>query len=378
MPSRSRPSRSSRSRTRRRKHHRKHPEIDKNDPEIIWRTDQHRYLRRLEAQLEERYKTVRYTEAELTSLGYKLGAPLDVDDPKPLDLDSRFFVPATPAQVEEALHDYDQGLDGSWSCYPPIVVPRRAACRGQNANRTFESRLKTYYAQRANEADWISGYFRHAASVGEPDNWVWCPNGWLIQMLSRFLYKDEAQRHMERGWRSPSGEPVVQECGWVPWYYAKDFYGTHEPTIPHALGTVWDNMPAKQQQIQKSELRLILGLIKGQLKFPLLWPRHRIFPALVISFQSRFTARIVQGHLENGQIVLRLSRLLDMHTPGLPPDGRIIIQWMRSQPMAETRAALPLEAHRERVNEEHAEDKVGQAHCIAIAGQRDGSSVVPR
>ncbi|CAH0046572.1 unnamed protein product [Clonostachys solani] len=357
MTSRSRSSRSSRSRTSQRKHQRKHHDLEKNDPEHTWRCNQYLLVRRLQSEVEERYKMVRYTEADLVALGCKLGAPLDVDDPKPLDFDSRFFVPSTRQQARKALRSYAKGR---WTSRQPLKIPHRATFHGPDAKKKFESKILSFYAARSTEADGNLHYFTQAAMMSEPKGWSWDYNSQPCRKGNPV--------YMQKAWFNSSGEPVSHECGWEKWTYSEDDYSNPVSTIPHALGAIYDNMPAKEQQVQKSELYLLLMLIRGQLKNARTWPRHRIIPALAVSFHSRFTARIVQAHLEHGQVVLRLSRLLNLHTAKLPVDGKIIIKWLGSRPMGETRAALPPSIQYDDRDEETVEDKVNPAQSIAVVG----------
>jgi hypothetical protein len=83
---------------------------------------------------------------------------------------------------------------------------------------------------------------------------------------------------MQKAWLNGSHEPILHECGWEMWMYSEDDYGNPVPTIPHALGAIYDNIPAKEQQVQKVELYLLLMLIRSQLKNARAWPRHRIIP----------------------------------------------------------------------------------------------------
>ncbi|CAH0019857.1 unnamed protein product [Clonostachys rhizophaga] len=355
MPSRSRPSRSSRSRTSQRQHQRKYHELKKNDPEYVWRCNQYALVCRLQSEVEERYKMVRYTEADLLALGYKLGAPLDVDDPKPLDLDSRFFVPPTRRQARQALRGYAKRR---WASREPMKIPHRATFHGPDAKDKFESNMLWFYGDRSTEAQRNLHYFIQAAMMAEPKAWHWTHNSQPCRKGNPV--------YMQKAWFNSSGEPVSHEYGWQKWMYSEDDYSNPVSTIPHALGAIYDNIPAKEQQVQKSELYLLLMLIRGQLKQASIWPRHRIIPALAISFHSRFTARIVQAHLENGQVVLRLSRLLNLHTAKRPVDGKIIIKWLGCRPMGDTRMGPPPIIHHDDGDEEFVEDKAGPAQSVAI------------
>ncbi|VUC32695.1 unnamed protein product [Clonostachys rosea] len=351
----SRPSRSSRLRTNQRKHKRKHLEIDENDPEHVWRCNQYLLVRRLQSEVEERFDMVRYSDADLLPLGYKLGAPLNVDDPKPLDFESRFFVPATPRQARRKLRTYGKR---HWVIHEPLKIPHRATFHGPDAKKKFESATWGFYADRSTEAEGKWQYFTQM--MPEPKTWWWSPN-------SKSYCKGNP-RYMQKGWFNSSGDPVSHECGWRMWTYSEDDYSHPVPTIPHALGAIYDNIPAKEQQVQKSELYLLLMLIKEQLKDARSWPRLRIVPALAVGFHSRFTARIVQAHLENGQVVLRLSRLLNLHTAKHPVDGKIIIKWLGCRPMGETGTVLPPIVLPDDRDEKIVEDKVDPAQSIALVG----------
>lgn len=176
MPSRSRPSRSSRSRTSRRRHQRKRHDLKKKAPEHIWRSDQYRLVRRLQSELEKRYEMVRYTEAELLPLGYKLGAPLDVDDPQPLDLDSRFFVPSTRLPVRKALRYYAKER---WTPREPLKIPHRATFHGPDAKDKFKRETLGFYSDRGSEASGNLDYFLQAAMMYEPRTWRWTHHSYV-------------------------------------------------------------------------------------------------------------------------------------------------------------------------------------------------------
>lgn len=63
-----------------------------------------------------------------------------------------------------------------------------------------------------------------------------------------------------------------------------------------------------------------------------------------MSFHGRFSARVVQAHYNNGRVVVRPSRLLNMHTATVSPDVRLAVRWLLCRPVGDTRwpaAELP-------------------------------------
>lgn len=63
---------------------------------------------------------------------------------------------------------------------------------------------------------------------------------------------------------------------------------------------------------------------------------------LIVSFHARFSARIIQGYFQNGKVVIRPSRLINLHTRTVSPEVKLVIRWLNSRPVGDTR--LPVQA----------------------------------
>ena len=58
---------------------------------------------------------------------------------------------------------------------------------------------------------------------------------------------------------------------------------------------------------------------------------------LVLGCHSRFSSRIVQAYFYNGKMIIRPSRLLNMHTRTVSPDVCLAIRWLNACPVGDTR-----------------------------------------
>lgn len=111
----------------------------------------------------------------------------------------------------------------------------------------------------------------------------------------------------------------------------------YNPDIPHALGTAWDISRPRHGSLLRSELIVANALLKTQIRHTHMFLHHKVFPVLLVSFHDRYSARILQAHLENGRMVVRPSRLLNMHTAKLSADAKLAIRWLNCRPVGETR-----------------------------------------
>lgn len=63
---------------------------------------------------------------------------------------------------------------------------------------------------------------------------------------------------------------------------------------------------------------------------------------LIVSFHARFSARIIQAYFQNGKVVIRPSRLINLHTRAVSTEVKLVIRWLNSRPVGDTR--LPVQA----------------------------------
>lgn len=57
---------------------------------------------------------------------------------------------------------------------------------------------------------------------------------------------------------------------------------TPDPTIPYAIGTVYDSIVPKKDFLLRSELMTITSLLKAQFNGREAWPQHRVFPIRIL------------------------------------------------------------------------------------------------
>jgi hypothetical protein len=58
---------------------------------------------------------------------------------------------------------------------------------------------------------------------------------------------------------------------------------------------------------------------------------------LIVSFPARFSARIIQACFQNGKVVIRPSRLINLYTRTVSPEVKLVIWWLNSRPVGGTR-----------------------------------------
>lgn len=123
--------------------------------------------------------------------------------------------------------------------------------------------------------------------------------------------------------------------------------------VPHAVGTVHDMAQPLHQGLLRSELLMAVSLLKAQIRWKHMYIDHRVYPVrlhwnilpgladalqvLVVSFHARYSARILQAYLQNGKVVIRPSRLINLHTRTISPEVHLVIRWLNSRPVGDTR-----------------------------------------
>ncbi|KAJ4324545.1 hypothetical protein N0V84_003824 [Fusarium piperis] len=74
----------------------------------------------------------------------------------------------------------------------------------------------------------------------------------------------------------------------------------------------------------RSELCIAVGLLKEQVRQTRVYIDHYIYPA----------------YFQNGKVVVRPSRLINLYTTVITPEVRLVIRWLNSRAVGETR--LPI------------------------------------
>ncbi|KAJ3469388.1 hypothetical protein MRS44_003453 [Fusarium solani] len=150
----------------------------------------------------------------------------------------------------------------------------------------------------------------------------------------------------KKSWRSPEdGRPCWQ------YWSSSDFYTrprpgncplergvyNYNPDVPHAIGTVCDITRPRGQGFLHSELLAAVCLLKAQIDSPSRYHGHHVCPILIVSFPARFSARIIQACFQNGKVVIRPSRLINLYTRTVSPEVKLVIWWLNSRPVGGTR-----------------------------------------
>lgn len=124
---------------------------------------------------------------------------------------------------------------------------------------------------------------------------------------------------------------------------------------------MYDSSRPLHQGVLRSELRVAVGLLREQIRRTRVYVDHYIYPVssssdkplqcpttrsdtiqvLVVSFHGRFSARITQAYFQNGKVVIRPSRLIDLHTPVMSTEVGLVIRWLNSRAVGETRLPIP-------------------------------------
>ncbi|KAI8677366.1 hypothetical protein NCS56_00626500 [Fusarium sp. Ph1] len=268
-----------------------------------------RQLTRIQKKHERRSKIIVFDDEQLQELNIVRGSPFDIDDDDPTDLDPRYFPPGPIEEMEDGLEQ-------------------------------LRSEDEFSHSSTANEAWW------HAIARGG-----FCEE--VAQNSSSWTPHDFAGIGPEckRFWRSPEDS---RPC-WQYWS-SSDFYmrprpgncppergvSNYNPDAPHAVGTACDIARPRGQSFLHSELLAAVYLLKAQTDSPSRYLGHHTCPILIVSFHARFSACIIQIYFQNGKVVIRPSRLINLHTRTVSPEIKLVIRWLNSRPVGDTR--LPVQA----------------------------------
>ncbi|KAM3491146.1 hypothetical protein MY3957_005552 [Beauveria namnaoensis] len=108
--------------------------------------------------------------------------------------------------------------------------------------------------------------------------------------------------------------------------------------LPHAVCLVVDSGTPEDDMILLSEAEQAAALVEFQLKDSG-YINHHTKPVLVATIMRNQTARLTQAYFDSKQnmLVLRQSRTLDLSGRLPSPDAWLLLRWIASQPIGETR-----------------------------------------
>ncbi|KAM4055087.1 hypothetical protein HRG_005896 [Hirsutella rhossiliensis] len=237
-------------------HHRHPPTAAPSPPErrkLLQRQQDFATLCAIQEQLERRRDTPPLDGPALVELLVVCGAPLDIDDDDPIDLEPRFFLPG-PAGC--------RAKDRHGPPLEPIQVHRLRGrgwpggcddcARDALADARRQARSCELAAWRASRWD-THRYVRERNRPGDATR-VRTADGSV-----RFHYFAAGSYRM---W--PRG------TGWRDW--------TYHPDVPHAIGTVYDMAAPPEGAILRSELLFAVSLLKASVHDATMFIRHRICP----------------------------------------------------------------------------------------------------
>ncbi|UPK89953.1 hypothetical protein LCI18_000888 [Fusarium solani-melongenae] len=149
--------------------------------------------------------------------------------------------------------------------------------------------------------------------------------------------------------------PSQEGTKWQIWTSGRFYMRTHppgnrswrrgesryNPDLPHAVVTIHDMARPLGDDLLRSELLMPVCLLKAQIRWPSMYLGHQVCPVLVVNFPSRFSARILQAYFQNGKVVIRPSRLINLYTRTISPEVRLVIRWLNSRPVGDTRKPIP-------------------------------------
>ncbi|KPM45735.1 hypothetical protein AK830_g763 [Neonectria ditissima] len=271
------------------------------NPRLTMRREEFRQLNRIQKKIGKLQKTIEFNDEQLQDISVVRGAPFDIDEDDPIDLDPRFFLPGPVDDMEHGLEAMSktEGLGRyRWPQAEPIKLHRLR----DGDEREYEIVSENaYWDARSRGMVWPS------AEDGRP-----CWNNWN------------------------SGEYFM-------WSRGPRKSGYH-PNVPHAMATIYDSSSPRHEGLLHSELLVATCLLKAQIRPLYHYLDHHVYPVLVVSFHGRFSARIVQAYFENGRIVVRPSRLINLHTRVVSPEVRLLARWLNSRPVGNTR--LPVSEYK--------------------------------
>ncbi|KJZ76694.1 hypothetical protein HIM_04030 [Hirsutella minnesotensis 3608] len=287
------------------------------DVPIDWRRVQRQHDFALLCEIQDKTKRPQETPSQLEGpaldqLRVVLGAPLDVDDESPIDLEPRYFVVGDGSLADDLRAKAMQQIEPidvarlhkrQWSGCQELA--RRSLADARRIARCCEST-----AWRASR--WST--HRYVSERGRPE----------AAQVSRAAGSTSFHYFAAGSYRMWPRGP-----GWRDWLY--------DPDVPHAMGTVYDMAAPREAAVLRSELLFATSLLKASVLDSDMFLEHKTCPILVVSFHARFSARVLQVHLESGHMVVRASRLLDLHAGHGSQDFARVVRWLDCRPMGDTR-----------------------------------------
>ncbi|RSM14705.1 hypothetical protein CDV31_005287 [Fusarium ambrosium] len=306
-------------------------------PRTLRESQLHR-LEEVEKSLDKFYMTTEFDDNMLGPFHIIRGSPFNIDDDDPIDLDRRFFLPGPVEDMErgiEVANETDFTDYIRWPQFEPIDDGFRREEDKNYADAPRHERLNLYYSRLDSDAKEGAhrGFFcQQAAEVTSS----WRHHSYIGESTRPAFYdiwfSHQTGQACADFWRS--GEYYR----WLPGSDEMDFL---HPSVPHAVATLYDSSRPHAQGMLRSELRVAVYLLKEQIRQKDVYVDHCICPVLVIGFHGRFSARITQAYVENDIVIVRPSRLIDIDTPVISPEVRLIIRWLNSRPVGDTRSLTP-------------------------------------
>ncbi|POR38229.1 Uncharacterized protein TPAR_01572 [Tolypocladium paradoxum] len=298
----------------------------RTSPVIVQRKQEFQELCRIQYSLEAKKKMPTIPDSQLEDLRVIRGAPFDIED-DPIDFEPRFFLPGPVDKMEEGVRRMmEEGFQGFQYVRRSIwEVPRPLNCKKLRSSGWQDQ----FYVSSdfKLDAELRRRWFINATNSVS----AWAPHKYV---------KSSSTPAFCSWWDTSEGPRwhQFQSVDYFMWPRAPRVL-RYNPEVPHALGTTIDSRIPADGGLLRSELLLAVCLLKAQIRQPRWFQDHEICPALVISFHGRFSARVVQAYYHNGRLVVRASRLVNLHVPTLSPDICLLARWVNARPVGNTRRA---------------------------------------
>ncbi|KAJ4318270.1 hypothetical protein N0V84_006942 [Fusarium piperis] len=274
-------------------------------------------LCKIEKKLDRFFNITQFDNDLLEKFSIVRGSPFNIDDDDPADLDRRFFLRGPIEDMEHGLKVIDEAEFTDhcrWPRFEPIDEGRRREEDQEYADERRYARKDLHYGWRENdsgEASEIAFFCEQAAKVAL--NW----------QCHLHIHKFRRQPNAFKIWFSKrDGQPR-----WDFWE-SGEFYMWHSDA---------------DREFRHLSVPQVRTPGRGLCPQASAYIDHCIWPVLVIGFHGQFTARITQAYFEDGKVVIRPSRLIDMNTPVVSPEARLVIRWLNCVPVGDTRFSTPEE-----------------------------------
>ncbi|KAL7808002.1 hypothetical protein V8C26DRAFT_414019 [Trichoderma gracile] len=290
------------------------------DPQLEWHLrlfDQYSNLKRT---IEQRNDSPLLSERAIKRLNIIHGAPLDIDDLHPIDIEKRFFFAKRNCRTwakQLARAFLKKGC--IWSELEEKSSWRRARYRKSIRHMRHE---RHYVDSLWHMIKWLQGR-------------TWQGNPWWIcdQYHLTMDNPTDATLH-EQVYRGRARKLHQFELV-RPLVHRGRSKDGRDPSVPHAVIITYDTV-APDDRLLRSELLVALSVLRSNLALRP-WLEHHTFPILVLSFHET-GARVLQMHAENNRFVVRASRQLAFQTDdgSIPDDALVMLTWMMAVPMGDT------------------------------------------